>query len=283
MSNCSFVHSSLFGSSHRTWCTVTACSQKPSKSSDLRELTSDWGLTLDPYNRHTSNLSVVHQAPPLLRHNALLTASECKALILCQMDNRTEASLYLNYRVNREVASGEDSAEAAALIAATEASATAMRANMLSGFRAQVTPDEKALAPLLERLQDVLGFHGRQWTFAEGAWVRPNRRQVVVRDVTTVHYNVGEGVAPHVDGKDITVLICLKEPIRGGRTVFTKENIAMPPKLGAALIYSSKTQLVHFAEPVSDGEKWVLQLLIDHRIRDDEMDVDYSTGHVKSL
>lgn len=283
MSKCSFVHSSHFGSAHRTWCTVRACSQTPSKSSNLRDLTSEWGLTLDPYDRHTSNLSVVHQAPPLLRHAALLTASECEALISSQEGNRTEASLYLNYRVNRDVASGSESEEAAALIAATEASATAMRANMQSGFRAQVAPNEKGLAPLLERLQDVLGFHGRQWVFEEGAWVRPNTRQVVVRDITTVHYNIGEGVAPHVDGKDITVLVCLQEPTAGGRTVFTKENVAVPPKLGAAIIYSSKTQLVHFAEPVSDGEKWVLQLLIDHRIRDDEMDVDYLTGQVNGL
>lgn len=261
---------------------VRACATRPSKAAALRELTSEWGLNLDPFDRHTGQLEIVHRAPALLRHEHLLDESECAALVETQAGNGTEALLYLNYRVNREVAKNSTSSEAAALIDATDLSAASMNSSMGSGFRTQVPPDAQALSPVLARLQDVLGFHGRRWRFAEGAWVRPNRRQVVVRDITTVHYNVGEGVAPHVDGKDITVLICLKSPTRGGRTVFTKERVAVPPVLGAALIYSSKKNLVHFAEPVIEGEKLVLQLLIDCRIRDDEIEVDHTTGQVLS-
>ena len=79
--------------------------------------------------------------------------------------------------------------------------------------------------------------------------------RVVVRDQTTVRYEVGEGVAPHVDGKHVTVLICLEEPLSGGRTVFPDDGIAVAPKKGCAFVYRSCGELVHFAEAV--GTKWV--------------------------
>ena len=109
--------------------------------------------------------------------------------------------------------------------------------------------------------------------FEEGAWIRPNSKHVVVRDQTTVWYRQGEGVPPHVDGKDVTVLICLQHPEKGGATVFPEDGLKVPLRRGDCLVYRSKEQLLHYAEAVEQGEKWVLQLLIDCRIRPDEVEL----------
>lgn len=92
-----------------------------------------------------------------------------------------------------------------------------------------------------------------------------------MRDQTTVRYDVGEGVAPHVDGNDATLLVCLQAPEGGGRTVFPEEGVAVKPVQGAAIVYESKRGMLHFAEAVTMGRKWVLQLLIDFRIRADDI------------
>lgn len=53
----------------------------------------------------------------------------------------------------------------------------------------------------------------------------------------------------------MTVLICLEEPLSGGRTVFPDDGIAVAPKKGCAFVYRSCGELVHFAEAV--GTKWM--------------------------
>lgn len=247
-----------------------------------------WALNLDPSNNHAQHLSLLCKSPPIVRHSSLLTPSECACLIKSQSKNTSESSLYLNYRVNKQLttSTSSQSSEAAELIAATRLSAaSSLSASSPSGFRSQIPSDNSVLHnSLLPKLKGLLGIsENRKWVFEEGAWVRPNSRQIIIRDATTVFYRKGEGVPPHVDGKDLTVLICLKEPGEGGATVFTKEEVAVRPQQGAGILYQSKESMPHFAQVVEDGEKWVLQLLIDFVIRDDEMDgVDYTAGTVYS-
>ena len=64
-------------------------------------------------------------------------------------------------------------------------------------------PDEvvELVAPRVLRL---LGLETRNHRFAEELYFRPDRATVLIRDATVVRYRGGEGVAPHVDGKDCT-------------------------------------------------------------------------------
>lgn len=290
-----------------------ACAKRPGRAAEhprvervnITELraraASEWGIDFDPHEKHADAVEILTRAtssdesdcesiPLLVRHCNFLSVEQCESLINIQSkksNSTDEADLYLNFRVNQEVShsDGQQSNEAAALIAATEISATSsLDAGSRSGFRAQVDPQLPEVNAVLDKLGELLGFKAKQrkWVFEEGAWVRPNKRQVVVRDVTTVHYERGEGVAPHVDGKDLTILICLYQPELGGDTVFTTQGIAVPPLQGQAILYSSKTAMPHFAQPVEKGVKWVMQLLIDHGVRADELDVDYATGQVSS-
>ena len=71
----------------------------------------------------------------------------------------------------------------------------------------------------------------------------------------------------------------------GGRTVFPEDGLAVAPKRGTALIYRSKTELLHFSEPVTKPgvEKAILQLLIDHRLPPGHEHmplVDWDTGAI---
>lgn len=290
---------------------VVACAKRPGRAAEhprvelvnITELraraASEWGIDFDPHEKHADEVEILTRAtssdesdceaiPLLVRHRNFLSIEQCESLINKQSkktNSTDEADLYLNFRVNQEVShsDGQQSNEAAALIAATEISATSsLDAGSRSGFRAQVDPQLPEVEAVLDKLGELLGFKAKQrkWVFEEGAWVRPNKRQVVVRDVTTVHYEHGEGVAPHVDGKDLTILICLHQPQFGGDTVFTTQGIAVPPLQGQAILYSSKTAMPHFAQPVEKGVKWVMQLLIDHGVRADELEVDYITGQV---
>lgn len=238
------------------------------------------GLTIDPHDEFGPHISALCTNPPLLRVSNFLNASQCAALIKLQSDVTTESDLYLNYRVNQQVTSTTRSAEAAKLIDEFSASRASLTSSMRSGFRAQISPTAIEMQPVLKRTKELLGFSGREFVFEENMWRRPNGRSVVVRDQTTVKYEVGEGVAPHVDGKDVTVLICLEAAEEGGRTVFPEEGLAVKGEVGSAIIYQSKKGMLHFGEAVEKGRKWVLQLLIDFQVRHDELDIDYSTGMV---
>lgn len=248
----------------------------------IQNAISNWGLTIDPNDDFGSSITALNVSPPLLRVENFLTASQCDALINLQTSAQTESDLYLNYRVNQQVSTSSRSSEAESLISEFSEAQKGLSASARSGFRAQVAETAKELRPVVEQAKKLMGLQEREWVFEEGLWVRPSRRRVVIRDQTTVKYNVGEGVAPHVDGKDATLLVCLEAPEDGGRTVFVEEGIAVKGVKGAALVYESKRELLHFAEEVRKGRKWVLQLLIDFKVRDDEMDVDYKTGRVFS-
>ncbi|KAI0557712.1 Oxoglutarate/iron-dependent dioxygenase [Gracilaria domingensis] len=227
-------------------------------NSALQRSVAQWGLNIDPKDSFNS-ISALRVEPPLLCVPDLLTPAQCDALIAAQSANMSESELYLNYRLNTDSRSQR------------------------CGFRSNVAHDEPSLQPVLEQIHKLLGFSDRSFLFAEQLWTRPTRRTVVIRDVTTVRYEPGEGVPAHVDGKDCTVLICLQEPKRGGRTIFPKDAVYVEQTRGTALIYHSKEKLLHYAEEVEEGTKWVLQLLIDFNVRPDELDVkvDYATGQVQ--
>ena len=60
--------------------------------------------------------------------------------------------------------------------------------------------------------------------------------------------------------------------------------LAFPPRQGGALLYDSRLDLLHYAAPVHAGhEKWILQLLIDHRLPPGHEHmplVDWDTGAI---
>lgn len=64
---------------------------------------------------------------------------------------------------------------------------------------------------LKKRLLDVLDMPSRDFVFEEGAWIRPTPRSLLIRDQTVVFYAGGDGVPPHVDGKDGTLLVYLSD------------------------------------------------------------------------
>mmetsp|Transcript_28492 Transcript_28492/g.45773 ORF Transcript_28492/g.45773 Transcript_28492/m.45773 type:complete len:342 (-) Transcript_28492:69-1094(-) len=233
-------------------------------------------------------MQVMHKSPPLFRIPNFLTPDECDMLIHEAISTGEEATEYLNARVNSEVKGGgagtmPERATGYSAEAANEA--VEWSAGATSGLRRRLSRD--ALRMLDARVLAVLGevATGREIEMIEAVYERPDARRVIVRDATVVHYVGGEGVAPHIDGKDATLLCYLNDvPVNcGGRTVFPEVKVASVPQRGHALLYDSRKDLLHFAEPVADGhEKWVMQLLIDFRYvpQPGGMHVDFKTGKV---
>mmetsp|Transcript_32102 Transcript_32102/g.98961 ORF Transcript_32102/g.98961 Transcript_32102/m.98961 type:complete len:288 (+) Transcript_32102:328-1191(+) len=226
------------------------------------------------------DIEIKHEAPPVLQVSSFLTPEECERVVRAACaDDVEECTEYLNHRVNADgevEASGYDEEQAAAALAWSDGATSGRRVRM---------PDEvvELVAPRVLRL---LGLETRKHRFAEELYFRPDRATVLIRDATVVRYRGGEGVAPHVDGKDCTILIYLNTvaPGAGGRTVFPEDGLAFPPCQGQALVYNSRRELLHFAEPVKDGhEKWIMQLLVDHRLAPGSETaplVDWETGQI---
>jgi len=229
------------------------------------------------------NMQVVHQSPPIFRLPSFLSPEECDAIIKAAVETGEEATNYLNARVNSEVKGLDKPDKGYSQEAANEA--VEWSAGATSGMRRRLS--RETLQMLDDRVIAMLGevAEGRQIEMVEPIYVRPDARTVIVRDATVVHYLAGEGVAPHVDGKDATLLCYLNDVPEGagGRTVFSEVGVASVPSRGDALLYDSRKELLHYAEPVKDGyEKWVMQLLIDFKYvaQPGGMHVDFKTGQV---
>ena len=184
------------------------------------------------------NMEVVHQNPAVFRIPGLLSPDECDALIEDAVRNSEEATEYLNARVNNDVQGGDRDAGSGY---SEEAANQAMQwsGGATSGMRLRLS--ESSLRLIDERVLALLGdaVMGRQLKMVrDQIWVRPDDQTVIVRDATVVHYKAGEGVAPHVDGKDATLLCYLNDvPVGGGgRTVFPEVNVASVPTKGNALL-----------------------------------------------
>jgi len=170
--------------------------------------------------------------PPIRQLPNFLTPAECAQIRhwaeQAMASGADECDDYLNYRVNQEIENeGGESSEGRALIEECAASLTAssggtdttaadtattigLSAKNKGGFRIRL--DNQFVETMLkERLLDVLGMPNREFVFEEGAWIRPTPRTVVVRDKTVVFYGGGDGVPPHVDGKDGTLLVYLSD------------------------------------------------------------------------
>lgn len=242
----------------------------------LAAIKESWGLDLDERHFDLTPRSV---SPPLVYCANFLTAEECATIIRASCrDDAEECTEYLNHLVNNEAAADvawgydHDQAELA----------LDWSAGARAGRRTRLPSDvlDDLVAP---RALGLLGLTHRRLRVADQLYYRPNRACVVVRDATVVRYRQNEGVAPHVDGKDATLLVYLNSlpPGAGGRTVFPDQRLAFTPSTGDCLIYDSHDSLLHFAEPVYADEKWVLQLLVDFRISPGEEHaplVDWDTG-----
>ena len=250
-----------------------------------------------------------HPDPPMVAIPSFLTASECDDIIeLAKEQQRQgrEATDYLNYRVNKEVMEQGSSREAAGLLEAEDidvkvtTDSLGLDATDTGGFRVRLV--ESDVERLIgERLLRVMGLTKRRLRFEEQFFVKADPRTVMVRDQTVVHYLPGDGVPPHVDGKDATLLVYLSDPPTGGggRTVFPDHPgnalsalpgwpvgkppegagagekdfgcLAVPPQKGSALLYWSGTELLHYSERVGEtppgsaqpSEKFIMQLLLD--------------------
>jgi len=224
-----------------------------------------------------------------------LSPEECEKIIKAAEEQiRTksqdaESTLYLNYRVNREVESttttttGGVSNEASALITEQGLTKEELDAGQGSGFRTQINPETiTELVEIIPRVMRFMGLPHRKADFFEGIWVKPDCRTIVIRDQTVVRYEPGEGVAPHVDGKDLTLLMYLNdvEQESEGRTVFPHISLKVPPTRGSALLYNSKKSLLHYSESTKTSTKWICQVLIDHRYIGNGPFVDRTTGEI---
>lgn len=242
----------------------------------------EWGLDVnrsDSFDVHALNVS-----PPLIYVRNFLTHEECDAIIHTQeskAEAADESDLYLNYRVNNVRTALDTSTEAANLLQEI-GEGCALSSSSRSGFRTRVHKREHALQAVLPKVLTLMG-ERRQIEFSEHQWIRPNAQRIVVRDVTSVRYAQGEGVVPHVDGKDATLLVYLNDVPKGGETTFPEVEVSVPPRKGDALLYHSKTGLLHYADEVKIGHKWIMQMLIDFRVRADELShVDYASGQVQN-
>eukprot|EP00520_Triparma_pacifica_P004505 CAMPEP_0118638350 /NCGR_PEP_ID=MMETSP0785-20121206/3633_1 /TAXON_ID=91992 /ORGANISM="Bolidomonas pacifica, Strain CCMP 1866" /LENGTH=261 /DNA_ID=CAMNT_0006529585 /DNA_START=264 /DNA_END=1049 /DNA_ORIENTATION=- len=221
--------------------------------------------------------SVVVQMPSFLSKEECLRIIEAGESVAA---TGQECEEYLNARVNNEVSSSGTSEEAKQLI---DECKIEMSDDAGGGFRVRLGED--LIKDMLEeRVSYVMGLEGSKFFFEEGAWERPTPRRIIIRDQTMVKYGLNDGVPPHVDGKDATLLIYLNDVPEGsgGRTVFPEDGLAVPPTEGTALLYKSKVELLHFSEPVEDpsAEKYILQLLIDyvHDYKKGDKVVDFKTG-----
>jgi hypothetical protein len=166
---------------------------------------------------------VLPGAHPIVAIPDFLTTAECVAIQAWAMqaiaNGATECDDYLNYRVNREIATTGQSRESQSLLDDYDGKgkdSNSVDAKLSStdsgGFRIRVEP--RVVEDLLEH--KVLALLNRSATttkflYEEGLWHRPTPRTILVRDQTIVRYTPGDGVPPHVDGKDGTLLIYLSD------------------------------------------------------------------------
>ncbi|KAJ8907577.1 hypothetical protein NDN08_007688 [Rhodosorus marinus] len=256
------------------------------KTEKLKGLLEKWGLPNMDLVNEFARAKLIHEDPPIIMVEDFLDPTRC--MILRQYARRTrqlnekdaESDLYLNYRVNAENREDTSSEEAKQLLEEQNIPTSTLSADMGSGFRLQVPPP--LVRPILPELLRLMGLQGRTVEFEEGIWYKPNKRTMYIRDQTVVHYLLNEGVAPHVDGKDATLLCYLNdmEDGGGGKTCFPEIGLSVQAKAGSALLYESNKGLLHYAEAVTKGEKWIMQLLIDFKYDPNIPAVDYNTGQI---
>jgi len=197
---------------------VTATHSAPTRHSSLLEDTLQkvkhvWGTRPNVAAFPGANFPLNHDHPILEIPN-FLSPEECRFLrdwAFHAIENGAdECDDYLNYRVNQEVDASGASKEGRALLADISVAQESLSAENKGGFRVRL--DTKLIEDMLKtRILTLLDMPGRNFVFEEGQWIRPDPRSVVIRDQTVVLYRQGDGVPPHVDGKDGTLLVYLND------------------------------------------------------------------------
>lgn len=152
---------------------------------------------------------------PIVELPHFLSSAECEWIrdwsINAIQDGAPECSDYLNYRVNQEIATGGTSIESQDLLEDRYCQDMKLQSTDSSGFRIRL--DESIVETLLkDRILSLLNKSpSTDFLYEEGLWHRPTPRTIIVRDQTVVRYTAGDGVPPHVDGKDGTLLVYLND------------------------------------------------------------------------
>ena len=173
-----------------------------------------WGIQprLDNFPQAKFPFGTESDKPPILQLPQFMSADECRQIrewaINAMNDGVEECDDYLNYRVNKEVEQGGVSEEGQALIDDCNVDESSLSSSHRGGFRLRL--DNQFVEQMIgKRLLDLLGMPNREFVYEEGQWIRPTPKTVVVRDQTVVFYGPGNGVPPHVDGRDGTLLVYL--------------------------------------------------------------------------
>ncbi len=117
---------------------------------------------------------------------------------------------------------------------------------------------------LFEKLIQIIGYDRQDVSFPD--LIQDDIfDKSIVRDQSIVHYRENEGIPPHMDDTKHTILCYLNDVDidSGGRTIFPENDIYISPKKGTVVIYSSIWDLLHYSEKIKEGEKWIMQLLVD--------------------
>lgn len=200
--------------------TTTASSEAATLPSHIKDT---WGIVPDissfpgahfPLGHVDAPLPANSLPPPILELPNFLSAEECATIrqwaTQAIADGADECDEYLNARVNNEVETLGESEEGKALIEECQLDSSTLSASDRGGFRIRLDPSF-VTGMLKDRILRVLNMPERNFVFEEGAWIRPSPRSIIVRDQTVVYYGPSNGVPPHVDGKDGTLLVYLSD------------------------------------------------------------------------
>lgn len=184
-------------------------------------------------------------------------------------NNNDLDSTYMNYIINEEVDNNSQSNFSKFILSKYNIDKEHLDETSRGGFRCFLPSNELVCMQydninLFEKLIQIIGYDRQDVTFPD--LIQDDIfDKSIVRDQSIVHYRENEGIPPHMDDTKHTILCYLNDVDinSGGRTIFPENDIYISPKKGTVVIYSSIWDLLHYSEKIKEGEKWIMQLLID--------------------